>query len=201
MNNLIKYNSDKMSFHEHKIVSSIESNGIKIRELICIMNEKLVCGFVYTVQYYFNSNSYLYVKSIVRNMKNLIRKLSPTHIDDKVLIEYQNKQLSKSPISFRVLRPFLIKWFEFGYPGIDESAVELLKHLDLKIKKAGQSVLQDDPTKGPLTKEEHTSLIRAMNHAYRIGVLSLSDYAISLLMSLTGRRPQQLVMLKYKDLL
>ncbi|MFE40916.1 site-specific integrase, partial [Salmonella enterica] len=113
----------------------------------------------------------------------------------------QNKQLSKAPASFRVLRPFLIKWFEFGYPGIDESAVDLLKHLDLKIKKSGQSVLQDDPTKGPLTKEEHTSLITAMNHAYRIGVLSLSDYAISLLMSLTGRRPQQLVMLKYKDLL
>ncbi|EBS9964069.1 site-specific integrase, partial [Salmonella enterica] len=48
MNNLIKYNSDKMSLHEHKIVTSIESNGIKIRELICIMNEELVCGFVYT---------------------------------------------------------------------------------------------------------------------------------------------------------
>ncbi|HGW1272068.1 TPA: tyrosine-type recombinase/integrase [Klebsiella pneumoniae] len=201
MNNLIKYKSDKMSLHEHKIVSSIENNGINIRELICVMNEKLVYGFVYTVQYYFNSNSYLYVKSIVRNMVSLICKLSPTHIDDKVLIEYQNKKLSKAPASFRVLRPFLIKWFEFGYPGIDESAVELLKHLDLKIKKAGQSVLQDDPTGGPLTKEEHTSLIKAMNHAYRIGVLSLSDYAISLLMSLTGRRPQQLVMLKYKDLL
>ncbi|EBP3773922.1 tyrosine-type recombinase/integrase [Salmonella enterica subsp. arizonae] len=201
MNNLIKYNSDKMSLHEHKIVSSIESNGIKIRELICVMNEKLVCGFVYTVQYYFNSNSYLYVKSIVRNMENLISKLSPTYIDDKVLIEYQNKQLSKAPASFRVLRPFLIKWFEFGYPGIDESAVDLLKHLDLKIKKSGQSVLQDDPTKGPLTKEEHASLIKAMSHAYSIGKLSLSDYAISLLISLTGRRPQQLVMLKYKDLL
>lgn len=190
-----------MSLHEHKIVTSIENDGINIRELICVMNEKLVCGFVYTVQYYFNSNSYLYVKSIVRNMESLIRKLSPTHIDDKVLIEYQNKQSSKAPASFRVLRPFLIKWFEFGYPGIDESAVELLKHFDRKIKKAGQSVLQDDPTGGPLTKEEHTSLIRAMNHAYRIGVLSLSDYAISLLMSLTGRRPQQLVMLKHKDLL
>ena len=201
MNNLIKYNSDKMSLHEHKIVSSIESNGINLTNLIYAMNENLVCGFVYTVQYYFNSNSYLYVKSIVRNMESLIRKLSPTHIDDKVLIEYQNKQSSKAPASFRVLRPFLIKWFEFGYPGIDESAVELLKHFDLKIKKAGQSVLQDDPTGGPLTKEEHTSLIRAMNHAYRIGVLSLSDYAISLLMSLTGRRPQQLVMLKRKDLL
>lgn len=201
MNNLIKNKSDKMSLHEHKIVTSIENDGINIRELICVMNEKLVCGFVYTVQYYFNSNSYLYVKSIVRNMESLIRKLSPTHIDDKVLIEYQNKQSSKAPASFRVLRPFLIKWFEFGYPGIDESAVELLKHFDLKIKKAGQSVLQDDPTGGPLTKEEHTSLIRAMNHAYRIGVLSLSDYAISLLMSLTGRRPQQLVMLKHKDLL
>ncbi|MBK0695305.1 site-specific integrase [Klebsiella oxytoca] len=201
MNNLINQSSDKMSIHEQKIITLIESHGINIRDLICVMNKSLVCGFVYTVQYYFNSNSYLYVKSIVRNMESLIRKLSPTHIDDKVLIEYQNKQLSKAPASFRVLRPFLIKWFELGYPGIDESAVVLLKHLDLKIKKAGQSVLQDDPTGGPLTKEEHTSLIKAMNHAYRIGVLSLSDYAISLLMSLTGRRPQQLVMLKNKDLL
>ncbi len=201
MNNLIKYNSDKMSLHEHKIVSSIENNGINLTNLIFAMNENLVCGFVYTVQYYFNSNSYLYVKNIVRNMESLIRKLSPTHIDDKVLIEYQNKKLSKAPASFRVLRPFLIKWFELGYTGIDESAVELLKHLDLKIKKSGQSVLQDDPTEGPLNKEEHTSLIKAMNHAYRKGELSLPHYAISLLISLTGRRPQQLVMLKYKDLL
>ncbi|ECJ8582899.1 site-specific integrase, partial [Salmonella enterica] len=50
MNNLIKYNSDKISLHEHKIVSSIENDGINIRELICVMNEKLVCGFVYTIQ-------------------------------------------------------------------------------------------------------------------------------------------------------
>ncbi|HGB3881736.1 TPA: site-specific integrase, partial [Salmonella enterica subsp. enterica serovar Hvittingfoss] len=31
MNNLIKYNSDKISLHEHKIVSSIENDGINIR--------------------------------------------------------------------------------------------------------------------------------------------------------------------------
>ncbi|HEB5107392.1 TPA: site-specific integrase, partial [Klebsiella pneumoniae] len=98
-------------------------------------------------------------------------------------------------------RPFFTKWFELGYPGIDESAVEIVKHFDLKIKKVGQPILQDDPTVGPLTKEEHTSLNKAMIHAYSIGELSLSDYAISLLISLTGRRPQQLVMLKYKDLL
>ena len=67
MNNLIKNKSDKMSLHEHKIVSSIENNGINLTNLIYAMNENLVCGFVYTVQYYFNSNSYLYVKNIVRN--------------------------------------------------------------------------------------------------------------------------------------
>ncbi|EBZ1828682.1 site-specific integrase, partial [Salmonella enterica subsp. enterica serovar Singapore] len=114
---------------------------------------------------------------------------------------YQNMQSAKKPSYFRGLRPFFTKWFELGYPGIDESAVEIAKHFDLKIKKAGQPILQDDPTVGPLTKEEHTSLIKAMSHAYSIGELSLSDYAISLLISLTGRRPQQLVMLKYKDLL
>ncbi|EAM6713843.1 site-specific integrase, partial [Salmonella enterica] len=121
--------------------------------------------------------------------------------DDKVIIQYQNMQSAKKPSYFRGLRPFFTKWFELGYPGIDESAVEIAKHFDLKIKKAGQPILQDDPTVGPLTKEEHTSLIKAMSHAYSIGELSLSDYAISLLISLTGRRPQQLVMLKYKDLL
>ncbi len=201
MNNLIKYNPDKMSIHEHKIVSSIENNGINLTNLIYAMNENLVCGFVNTLQYYFCTKSYLYVKTIIKSIENLISNVSPNYIDDKLIIKYQNIKLSKSPASFRVLRPFLIKWFELGYPGIDESAVELLKHLDLKIKKSGQSVLQDDPTEGPLTKEEHTSLIKAMNHAYRKGELSLPHYAISLLISLTGRRPQQLVMLKYKDLL
>ena len=49
MNNLIKYNPDKMSIHEHKIVSSIENNGINLTNLIYSMNENLICGFVYTV--------------------------------------------------------------------------------------------------------------------------------------------------------
>ncbi|EAN6705633.1 tyrosine-type recombinase/integrase [Salmonella enterica] len=201
MNNLIKKNSDKMSIHEQKIVTLIESHGINIRDLICVMNKNLVCGFVNTLQYYFCSKSHLYVKTIVKNMKDFINNVSPNYIDDKVIIQYQNMQLANKPSYFRGLRPFFTKWFELGYPGIDESAVEIVKHFDLKIKKAGQPILQDDPTVGPLTKEEHTSLIKAMSHAYSIGELSLSDYAISLLISLTGRRPQQLVMLKYKDLL
>ncbi|EBU2022226.1 tyrosine-type recombinase/integrase, partial [Salmonella enterica] len=201
MNNLIKKNTDKMSIHEQKIVTLIESHGINIRDLICVMNKNLVCGFVNTLQYYFCSKSHFYVKTIVKNMKNFINNVSPNYIDDKVIIQYQNMQSAKKPSYFRGLRPFFTKWFELGYPGIDESAVEIAKHFDLKIKKAGQPILQDDPTVGPLTKEEHTSLIKAMSHAYSIGELSLSDYAISLLISLTGRRPQQLVMLKYKDLL
>ncbi|EJV1847788.1 site-specific integrase, partial [Salmonella enterica subsp. enterica serovar Muenchen] len=201
MNNLIKKNTDKMSIHEQKIVTLVESHGINIRDLICVMNKNLVCGFVNTLQYYFCSKSHLYVKTIVKNMKNFINNVSPDYIDDKVIIQYQNMQSAKKPSYFRGLRPFFTKWFELGYPGIDESAVEIAKHFDLKIKKAGQPILQDDPTVGPLTKEEHTSLIKAMSHAYSIGELSLSDYAISLLISLTGRRPQQLVMLKYKDLL
>ncbi|EKR1692664.1 TPA_asm: site-specific integrase, partial [Salmonella enterica subsp. diarizonae] len=201
MNNLIKQNSDKMSIHEQKIVTLIESNGINIRNLICVMDESLVCGFVNTLQYYFCSKSHLYVKTIIKSIRDFISIVSPNYIDDKIIIQYQNIKLSKAPASIRALRPFLIKWFELGYSGIYESAVELLKHLDLKIKKSGQSVLQDDPTEGPLTKEEHTSLIKAMNHAYRKGELSLPHYAISLLISLTGRRPQQLVFLKYKDIL
>ncbi|WP_096171252.1 tyrosine-type recombinase/integrase, partial [Enterobacter hormaechei] len=142
-----------------------------------------------------------YVKIIVKNMKNFINNVSPNYIDDKVIIQYQNIQSANKPSYFLGLRPFFTKWFESGYPGIDESAVEIAKHFDIIIKKAGQPILQDDPTVGPLTKEEHASLIKAMSHAYSIGKLSLSDYAISLLISLTGRRPQQLVMLKYKDLL
>ncbi|HGH7498942.1 TPA: site-specific integrase, partial [Klebsiella pneumoniae] len=55
MNNLIKQNSDKMSIHEQKIVTLIESHGINIRDLICVMNKSLVCGFVNTLQYYFCS--------------------------------------------------------------------------------------------------------------------------------------------------
>ncbi|EAV6660257.1 phage integrase family protein, partial [Salmonella enterica] len=130
-----------------------------------------------------------------------INNVSPDYIDDKVLIEYQNMHSANKPSYYRGLRPFFTKWFELGYPGIDESALEIAKHFDLKIKKAGQHILQDDPMMGPLTKEENISLIKAMSHAYNIGELSLSDYAISLLISLTGRRPQQLVMLKYKDLI
>ena len=128
MNNLIKQNSDKMSIHEQKIVTLIESNGINIRDLICVMDKSLVCGFVNTLQYYFCSKSHLYVKTIVKNMKNFINNVSPNYIDDKVIIQYQNIQSANKPSYFLGLRPFFTKWFESGYPGIDESAVEIAKH-------------------------------------------------------------------------
>lgn len=83
MNNLIKYNPDKMSIHEHKIVSSIENNGINLTNLIYAMNENLVCGFVNTLQYYFCTKSYLYVKTIIKSIENLISNVSPNYIDDK----------------------------------------------------------------------------------------------------------------------
>lgn len=134
MNNLIKQNSDKMSIYEQKIVTLIESHGINIRDLIFVMNKSLVCGFLNTLQYYFFSKSHFHVKTIVKNMKDFVNNVSPNYIDDKVLIKYQNKQLSKAPASFRVLRPFFTKWFESGYPGIDESAVEIAKYFDLRIK-------------------------------------------------------------------
>ncbi|HFG9873136.1 TPA: site-specific integrase, partial [Salmonella enterica subsp. enterica serovar Onderstepoort] len=65
MNNLIKQNYDKMSIHEQKNVTLIESNGINIRNLICVMDESLVCGFVNTLQYYFCNKSHSHVKTII----------------------------------------------------------------------------------------------------------------------------------------
>jgi hypothetical protein len=39
-----------MSLHEHKIVSSIENNGINLTNLIYAMNENLVCGlYIYNI--------------------------------------------------------------------------------------------------------------------------------------------------------
>lgn len=201
MNNIMQNNKNIESNEDKTIIGQRvlgldENNKITISNLIEVMNVNLVNGFINTLQQYACSNSRSYVKTIINHMVHFIKNMQPESINDKAVIQYKDIH----PSNLRVLRPFIIKWFEFGYPGVDESAVELLKHLDLKIKKFGQAVLQDDPNEGPLTKHELDSLIKAMTNAYSRGGLSLADYAISLLISMTGRRPQQLVLLKYKDI-
>ncbi|MFO6297101.1 tyrosine-type recombinase/integrase [Rahnella selenatireducens] len=201
MNNIMQNNkniesNEGKTIIVQRVLGLDENSKISISNLIEIMNVNLLNGFINTLQQYACSNSRSYVKTIINHMVHFIKNIQPESINDKAVMQYKDIH----PTNLRVLRPFIIKWFEFGYPGVDENAVELLKHFDLKIKKFGQEVLQDDPNEGPLTKHELDSLIKAITNAYGKGELSLSDYAISLLISMTGRRPQQLVLLKYKDI-
>jgi integrase len=103
---------------------------------------------------------------------------------------------------FRIakIRMLLRNWYEWGYPGITKDVIELLDGWRLKGTEKGKAIKSLDVKEGPLTEVEMNGLVDAMLQAYMSSQLSLEEYALSIVLVYTGRRPIQITSLKIKDL-
>lgn len=98
------------------------------------------------------------------------------------------------------VRPFLKKWHALGFPGVSDTLVERMKEWTLKKRESHARVNRRDPNEGPLEPIEQQVLQRGALLAYTDSQIDTSAYAIYLLLDYTGRRPEQLVRLKWKDM-
>lgn len=98
------------------------------------------------------------------------------------------------------LRPFLARWHAMGFPGVSDALVERIKEWKLKSYERHARVNRRDPNAGPLEPIEQLAVQCGALHAYTNYQINTREYAIYLLLDYTGRRPEQLVRLKWKDL-
>jgi len=92
------------------------------------------------------------------------------------------------------------RWSEFGYPGVDTSAVQLLHEVRIKGNRKGEAVRTMCPIDGPLSDMEYEGIVTALNYAYAERSMNLGDYLLCLLGLTLGARPAQLAALKVCDL-
>ncbi len=117
------------------------------------------------------------------------------------LMSYRDILGSEHESYLSSLSGFLKKWYAFGYPGVDVSAVDYLRNVRLRGNQKGGAVLTMDPVAGPFTDLEFEAIHVNLTGAFRTDDLSLEDYLATRLCMLLGSRPVQIALLKVCDLL
>ncbi|MEH4626311.1 tyrosine-type recombinase/integrase [Phytobacter diazotrophicus] len=194
-NKSYQFNNNEMSWTLEKNVK------INVGLVLYNISDNLSEGFINTLAYFACHRSGRYVQSLLFSMKHFIEQMKPTLIDESIILNYKSSLSKKQMSTFSNVNAFLKKWHSFGYYGIDDKVIELLKNIRLKRIEAGDVVKREDPNKGPLTDIEHDNMNKAINNAYSNGSICLRDYAVTLLCSYTGRRPLQITSLKVMDLI
>jgi integrase len=114
--------------------------------------------------------------------------------DHRLKIDGHDKYMSDN------VRPFLKKWNSLGHPGVSIETVRHICRWRLKSPEAGVAVNREDVNQGPLMPDEHAALEAQWLAAFERRDFSLDQYAFLRLLSVTGRRPVQIIQLKLKDL-
>jgi len=151
--------------------------------------------------YYAETYSSKHVRNINTRFLDLLRSTQLSKITETMLINYKSNLTKKTEWYLGTLRGFFRKWFELGYPGISQEVIDLLDGWRIKGNKKGENVKKLDPQSGPFTDMELQAINDGALSAFEKNEISITELALCLLLSHTGRRPIQLSHLKIKDVL
>lgn len=98
------------------------------------------------------------------------------------------------------LRPFLVRWHRLGFPGVSAALVARMDGWTLKQRENFARVNRRSPNEGPLSPDEQRGLQVGALRAFEQRQINTRQYAVYRLIDLTGRRPGQLVLLKWRDM-
>ena len=160
-------------------------------------------GFLKTLAFYAENYSASHTNNIADRFQNMISMspMSLSEINVDLLINYRSTLNKNTEWYLGTVRGFLKKWHELGYDGISDDVIELLDGWTLKGNIKGDVVKRLDPNKGPLTDIELLAFNEGAVQAYEQNKITISELAIGLISSNTGRRQVQISHLKIRDLL
>ncbi len=158
-------------------------------------------GYIKTLTHYAVTFSASHVKNINERFLHFLRTTSSSIITDTALINYKSQLDKNNQWYLGTIRGFLKRWYELGYGGISDSIMELIDNWTIKGNIKGDVIKRLDPLKGPLSDIELQAFNEGAVLAFEKGYISLTEMALGLLISNTGRRPIQISHLRIKDVL
>ncbi len=142
-----------------------------------------------------------HVHNIFFRFLHYLRATKSENITPSSLINYRSKLESGTEWYLGTIRGFLRKWHELGHAGISNDVIELLDGWTIKGNVKGDVIKRLDPVKGPLSDLELQGFNEGAVQAFERDAISLTDMAMGLVISNTGRRPIQISHLRLKDIL
>jgi len=94
----------------------------------------------------------------------------------------------------------ILRWDDFGYPGVSPKAIKWLRETNKKGNVVGEAVAVMDPINGPYSDIEFEEIQSRLRIAYGYGKVSLAEYMLVTLFMSLGARPVQIAALKIMDL-
>lgn len=198
----IEASTEGYRFRLHDEVWRLDKDtSLNVSSVAMLFDRQSKLGFLKTLAFYSANFSPSYAKNICDMIANILVTSGKNVLSAEALIGFRASLSLDQEWHAGVARRFLRKWFEFGYDGISEDAIDLLSEWRIRGNKKGEAVKRLDPNQGPLTEIELSAFNDCVVSAYEKGSLKIADAAICLLLSHSGRRPVQLSHLKCEDLI
>lgn len=174
---------------------------VAVGEVVNLLDEDTGNNYTKTLSYYAENYSASHVKNINERFLHFLRATKALKIEEYSLINYRSSLTEHTIWYLGVIRGFIRKWHDLGYPGISEEVMQLLDNWVIKGNAKGDLIKRLDPRNGPLSDLELQGFNDGVVQAYERDLISLTDMAMGLLMSNTGRRPIQISHLRLRDVL
>jgi len=178
-----------------------KNTRIPLYEIFDLLDINLLPSYVKTLRYYAENLSSAHTCNVHSYMLHMLRNTGSTRISEVMLINYRAELDKDKEYYIGTVRGFLRKWHELGYAGISDDVIELLDGWTIKGNVKGDVIKRLDPIKGPLSDLELQGFNEGAVQAFECDAISLTDMAIGLVLSNTGRRPIQISHLRLKDIL
>ena len=175
----------------------------KIRPLTIAkhLDREVAKGFIRTLAFFGENYAPASTSLVADTFRRFLTSVRASSITPENLISFRSTLSERTEWHLGTLRPFLRTWHTLGYPGVSDEVVQLLGSWTLKGPIKGDVVKRLDPLKGPLTDIELNGFNEGAVQAFERSLISLSDLALALCLSQSGRRPIQISQLRLKDVL
>lgn len=157
-------------------------------------------SYIKVLSHYGRTKSAHHTQNMNSKMGAFLRATGAKSISTIALINYRATLTRDLEHQLGGLRGFIYKWYDLGYPGIEEDVIDLLKGWVLKGNIMGDAVKRLDSVEGPLTDNELTAFNEGVVRAFEQNRITLDELGICLLISHTGRRSKQVAHTKNCDL-
>jgi integrase len=178
-----------------------KNNSIYVGAVCKLLEMTLADEYIKVLTYYAINYTASYVRNINDRFSHFLQETDSNHISVFSLINYRSKLNNETEWYLGVIRVLIRKWHNLGYPGVSNEVMQLLDGWVIKGNIKGDVIKRLDPQKGPLSDLELQGFNDGLVQAYEKDLISLTDMAMGLLMSNTGRRPIQISHLRLRDVL
>lgn len=172
-----------------------------------LRSDTLQKGAIRTLAHLAEESSYGHCADTLRQLRYLFEhaghQIAGDEIPETAVVSYRHFCRARDGHDDTIqgrLRPFLTKWHALGYPGVSRELVERMANWTLTGSERGVAVNRLDINAGPMMPDEHQSFAVLALMAFEQERVTRSDYTVYRVLDVTGRRPEQMVQLKIKDM-